>query len=431
MNSKSSSKSDGQFPLPGRQFRRFLLFFHIVFLGMLALTLYSYLHRAGNPGGRGFILAGLVAIQFLLYVGFFAMPSLAEKSPAWQWYRNVLTKISDPGNPDWPALRWWMLYIVASVAVVLAECRIESAFGWTLVAYVGQLSGLPFRLSVPTTMAIVVAWLLNQFGWTTLASWGGGRWFTFLIQVMPGLVFLLFVGRIIQTSSERGKLIIELEAAKRELELARQRDSELAVLQERERLARDLHDSLGHSLVTLTVQLEAAHRLMGTEPARAGALLAEMQNLTRASMEDLRRSLANLRATGLGDRPLIEALRNLCADARQRSGTSVECDLADGANHLPPRVAEVIWRLAQEGLTNVEKHSQARRVQVNLRAQPKEVLLQVRDDGIGLPPGAESKPGHYGLRGLRERVEGIGGTLTLTTPDGQGALIEARIPLIA
>lgn len=211
-----------------------------------------------------------MAVQFLLYVGFFAIPSLAERSPAWQWFRNVLGKISDPRSPDWPALRWWMLYLGASVAVVLAECRIESAFGWTLIAYVGQLSACPFRVSVPAALAIVAAWLLNQFGWNALASWGGGRWIAFLMQVTPGLVFLLFVGRVIQTSNERGRLILELEAAKRELELARQRDAELAVLQERERLARDLHDSLGHSLVTLTVQLEAAQRLLATDPSRAG-----------------------------------------------------------------------------------------------------------------------------------------------------------------
>jgi signal transduction histidine kinase len=148
-------------------------------------------------------------------------------------------------------------------------------------------------------------------------------------------------------------------------------------------------------------------------------------------MEDLRRSLANLRATGLGDRPLTEALQTLCGDARQRSGTGVECELAEGTNRLPPRVSEVIWRVAQEALTNAEKHAHARHVQVRLKLPPKEVLLEVRDDGVGLSPDAESKPGHYGLRGLRERVEGLGGTFTMTASENKGTLIAARIPLIA
>jgi signal transduction histidine kinase len=156
-----------------------------------------------------------------------------------------------------------------------------------------------------------------------------------------------------------------------------------------------------------------------------------MQKLTRSSMEDLRRSLANLRAAGLGDRPLTEALRTLCAEAHQRSGLKVECELAEGANQLPPRVAEAVWRVAQEGLMNAEKHARASYVQVSLKVDPKVVLLQVRDDGVGLPPDAEAKPGHYGLRGLRERVEGLGGTFAARSPENMGTLIEARIPLIA
>jgi signal transduction histidine kinase len=241
---------------------------------------------------------------------------------------------------------------------------------------------------------------------------------------------LLFFGRIAATSGERGRLILELEAAKGELELARQREGELATLRERERLARELHDSLGHSLVTLTVQLEAAQRLQAADPARAAVVLTEMQKLTRSSMEDLRRSLANLRAAGLGERALAEALRALCAEAGGRLAATVDCQVDERAGTLPPAVAEVLWRVAQEGLTNSEKHAQARHVQVRLNVQAKAVVLQVSDNGIGVAPGAEEKAGHYGLRGLRERVEGLGGTFTVGAGVGNGAVIEARIPVM-
>ena len=161
------------------------------------------------------------------------------------------------------------------------------------------------------------------------------------------------------------------------------------------------------------MQLEAAQRLQAADPARVATLLAEMQKLTRSSMEDLRRSLANLRTSGLGDRPLTESLRTLCAEAGKRFGAAIDCQVAESADALPPAVAEVLWRVAQEGLTNIEKHAHAHRVQVNLAIQPKEVVLRVSDDGAGLPCGAEDKLGHYGLRGLRERVEGLGGTFTV------------------
>jgi signal transduction histidine kinase len=322
-------------------------------------------------------------------------------------------------------------FIVASVALVLAECRIEPAFQWALVGYVGMISALPFRISVPATIAIFGAWLLNRFGWSALATWGFLRWFDLLVQVVPGAALLLFMGRIITTSGERGKLIAELQAAKQALELARERELELAALRERERLARDLHDTLGHALVTLTVQLEAAQRLQSADPARAMTLLAEMQKLTRSSMEDLRRSLDNLRTPGLGDRPLTESLQTLCVEAGKRFGVAIDCQIAGGADLLPPAVAEALWRVAQEGLTNVEKHAHAHHARVNLTLPPKEVVLRVTDDGVGLSPGAENKPGHYGLRGLRERVEGLGGTFTVAPAGTIGTVVEARVPVIA
>jgi signal transduction histidine kinase len=299
-----------------------------------------------------------------------------------------------------------------------------------LIAYVGMISAQPFRLSVPATIAIFVAWLLNRFGWSGLSTWGFAPWFDLLMQVTPGAALLLFMGRIITTSGERGKLIAELQAAKQALELARERELELAALRERERLARDLHDTLGHALVTLTVQLEAAQRLQSADPARASTLVAEMQKLTRSSMEGLRRSLDNLRTPGLGERSLSEALQALCSEAGKRFGAAVDCQLADGADSLPPPVAEALWRVAQEGLTNVEKHARANRVEVNLTLPPKEVVLRVADDGAGLSPGAENKPGHYGLRGLRERVEGLGGTFTVAPAGTTGTVIEARVPVI-
>jgi signal transduction histidine kinase len=252
-----------------------------------------------------------------------------------------------------------------------------------------------------------------------------------LFGVTAWFFLAFFIGRTVSTNVQRGRLILELQAAKRELELARERELELAALRERERLARDLHDTLGHALVTLTVQLEAAQRLQTADPARVATLLAEMQKLTRSSMEDLRRSLANLRTSGLGDRPLTETLQILCAEAGKRFGAAIDCQVAEGADALPPAVAEVLWRVGQEGLTNIEKHAHAHRVQVNLTVHSKEVVMRVSDDGAGLPLRAEEKPGHYGLRGLRERVEGLGGTFTVAAAGSDGTVIEARIPVIA
>jgi signal transduction histidine kinase len=233
-----------------------------------------------------------------------------------------------------------------------------------------------------------------------------------------------------QTSRERAGLIAELQAAQRALEAARQRDAELAALRERERLARELHDSLGHALVALSVQLEAVQRLYAVDPARASAQVDAMKDLTRASMAELRRALEGLRTPGLGDRSLPQALHALSREVGARAGMEIRCQVAEGTDALGPAVSEALWRMAQEALTNVEKHAHARHVQVSVEMTPHAVIMRISDDGCGLPPDSASRSGHYGLRGMRERLEGLGGTLTLHSNGQRGTLVEACLPII-
>jgi signal transduction histidine kinase len=176
------------------------------------------------------------------------------------------------------------------------------------------------------------------------------------------------------------------------------------------------------------VQLEAVQRLYRVDPDRASTQVDDLKTLTRKSMDDLRRSLDGLRAPGLGNRQLREALQSLCVETSQRLNLEIACHVAEDADELSPAIAETMWRVTQEALTNVEKHARARRVQVELSIQGGAATLRITDDGLGLPPDAESRPGHYGLRGMRERVEGLGGTLSLA--DGGGATVEARLPII-
>jgi signal transduction histidine kinase len=193
-------------------------------------------------------------------------------------------------------------------------------------------------------------------------------------------------------------------------------------------MARDLHDGLGHSLVALSVQLEAVQRLYPVDPARASAQIDDMKRLTRDSMAELRRTLDALRTPGLGDQSLREALESLCAALATRSGIEVSWVVGDDVD-LPPAVAEAVWRVAQEALANVERHAVATSARLVLETQPDAVVLTVSDDGRGLPPDAETRPGHYGLRGMRERVEGLGGTLTLSA-NRHGTVVQARLPVV-
>jgi signal transduction histidine kinase len=324
---------------------------------------------------------------------------------------------------------WWLGYFGSGYVIWLLEWRLEPALQWTGWAYLGQMFGVMRPgYSIPYSLLVFMTYFGIRFDWKLLAhlrTWEVLGQVSFVVTIT---LLGTFLYRLVTTSTERARLIQELEEAKAGLERARQTDAELAGLRERERLARDLHDSLGHGLVTLTVQLEAVQRLCTVDPARAIALLDEMKQLARGSMQQLRRSLEGLRAPGLGNHSLLGALRELCG--QPRASLTVHLQAPSKEIEITPVVAEALWRIAQEGLTNVERHAHARTAIVCLEVQPQAIALVVTDDGIGAAPHLESQPGHYGLRGLRERAEGLGGQLAVSRNAPSGTILRASIPLI-
>jgi len=356
-------------------------------------------------GGRQALLLGLSAVQVVLY--------------GWNFMFNEV----------WPLPRWRKaLYFFGSLALWAVEWQLDPNYFWLIFSYMGQMFGI-----LSPTAAIPSTSVIFFFLWATGRNWNfsglsltevGGA----LLAYTSFLVLFLFINVVSRTSQERALLIQQLKRAQRELEAARTRDTELATLRERERLARELHDSLGHALVVIAVQLEAIQRLYPVDPRQAEERIEALKGVARTNMDELRGALQGLRSAELGDRPLAEALQSLCVQTGQRSGLEMACHApADGAR-LTPAAAEALWRVAQEALTNVERHAQAHHVQLNLEQEPAAVLLRVRDDGRGLPAGAETLPEHYGLRGMRERVEGLGGSLTVAGE--QGTVVEARVPII-
>ncbi len=331
----------------------------------------------------------------------------------------------------WPINRRWLAtYFIGGMTLWLIMGVLQPDLWWVGMTYFGQMFGLlPPRAVLVGTFVVNGLVILQITGWD-LTRVTPGLLMGFGFQWAGAMAVFFFINSIVNTSQERGQLIARLQAARRELEAAREKDAELAALRERERLARDLHDSLGHALVTMSIQLEAIQRLYRVDPERGSAHVDELKALTRRTMDELRRSLAGLRAPGLGERRLGEALPTLGVEVGERARLEVACRVPPEAETLSPAVAETFWRVAQEALANVERHARARRVEIHLELQPDTATLRIRDDGVGLPPQAETLAGHYGLRGMRERVEGLGGALVLST-QAPGTLVEARLPLIA
>ena len=223
-------------------------------------------------------------------------------------------------------------------------------------------------------------------------------------------------------------LVADLRRAKQELERGAARAEELAALRERIRLAREMHDSLGHALVAVNVKLEAAQRLYAVDADRGDRELEATRELVRGAMTDLRRSLADLRSPPARE-GLEVALRRLVTTVRTRSDLDVALEVAPPIPEPAPAVAEALWRMAQEALVNVERHADASRALVALDRHADSVRLRIEDNGRGLAPGDLAQPGHFGVTGMRERIEGVGGRFRLSTGRGGGAVVEATVPL--
>jgi signal transduction histidine kinase len=218
-------------------------------------------------------------------------------------------------------------------------------------------------------------------------------------------------------------LASELEQANARLRHYAAQVEDLATAKERNRLAREIHDSLGHFLTVVHVQIEAAKKQLDLDPKRAVECLARAQKLTQEGLAEVRRSVAVLRAPPTEARPLPEAIAYLVNECR---ATGMDADLlvTGSPRPLAPPIEFALYRAVQEALTNVRRHACAKRADLELAYGEKAVELRVKDDGVG----AASTGGGFGLLGLHERVHLVGGTVTVRTERGRGFALEVCVP---
>ncbi len=228
--------------------------------------------------------------------------------------------------------------------------------------------------------------------------------------------------------SEASDLALAFNDMSRRLEEER-RDSTRRALGaqegERLRIARELHDEVGQQLTALLLQLSSARRQAGEE---LQPILAEAHALARESLEDIRRVARELRPEALDDLGLPSALAALCERLRQQAGLVVERDVQPVLPALSGEEELVLYRVAQEALTNVLRHAGVDRAALSLRVADDGIVLEVRDDGRGFEVEGAI---HNGLIGMRERALLVGGTLEVRSRPGAGTLVRLSLPLQA
>jgi signal transduction histidine kinase len=218
---------------------------------------------------------------------------------------------------------------------------------------------------------------------------------------------------------------VELAEANARLRGYAAQAEELATTQERNRVARDIHDGLGHHLTVVQMQVQAARAVLPTDPDKADALLAGAQQQSTAALAEVRRSVAALREPRTRQ-PLGDALDGLARDTTA-AGVPTELVVTGAVRALPPDTADSLFRAAQEGLTNVRKHAAAGRARLVLAyGEDGTVRLEVCDDGrgtAGLMDGAG-----FGLLGVRERATRLGGSVDVESVPGRGTTVRVAVP---
>jgi signal transduction histidine kinase len=283
---------------------------------------------------------------------------------------------------------------------------------------------LPKSWRLMVNLLIVMTYVLaNELYSGDISSvWSG------LPIFLAGQIFIVVFTQM-AVNEERARaevelLVKELEAANQRLRAFALQVEELATTRERNRLAREIHDGLGHYLTTIHMQIQAARVTMNTDLARSADAMQKAQNLTQEALLDVRQSVSALRDTPGESFSLLEELEKMVHGCEE-AGISSELKLLGSLRSISPQTTMTIYRTAQEGISNTCKHSQARLLTVTLDfTQSDQVRLVIQDDGNG----ASTLNGGFGLLGIRERVQLLSGSVNVVTEPGSGFKLEIQVP---
>jgi signal transduction histidine kinase len=245
-----------------------------------------------------------------------------------------------------------------------------------------------------------------------------------IVRTVSFLVVGIFISQIMTRLREQQHA---LQQANAQLTHYASTLENLTVSRERNRMARELHDTLAHTLTGLSVSLETVKAYWDVDESKARGLLDQSLETTRAGIEETRRALKSLRASPLEDMGLELALRKIAESTAARSNLDLELALPNPMPTLAPDVEQCIYRIAQEAVENVGHHANAKKLSVKLKSINDNLRLTVQDDGLGFNPRDKASTGHFGLVGMKERAELSGGKLTIDSQKGKGTKVILEI----
>jgi len=362
---------------------------------------------AGNPWlGFVFVLGGMLGLLVYLSLPWLQQRSTRFYLPIALIYSTIysllahylfLTAHSAAGGSE---ERAWQLFLFLCVPLVLVSWQYE--FKWVFV----------YCLFATFLDLILVRLTLTDF-----ALFEQTYHRLSLIRFMTFLMVGHLISRIMQELRMQRQA---LEAANRKLENHLITLEQLTVSRERNRVARELHDTLAHTLSGLAVQLEAVDSLWTSDRQQAHNLLRHSLRATRDGLTETRNAIQSLRAAPLEDLGLVRAIQDYAETTAGRTGFQLDFELPKKLDGLPLEVEQCFYRIGQEAVENIARHAQAKSVRVKLTGSASELCLQVIDDGVGFDAQAAEAGRHFGLQGMRERAQLIHAMLEIASRPGEG-----------
>ncbi len=339
---------------------------------------------------------------------------------------------------DWIMRRRWAVatFVPLGWAIIIASLSIASGFSLLVLGAVIQgFIFLPFSWAIATltlVMATLIATVIGRAGQrdatVTVAAAGS----LLAMGIMIGTV-MAYIHHVNRDAAIRARLLRELDEAQRDLA---ERAKDAGVMEERQRLARDIHDTLAQGFASVVRHLEAIELSFTSNETAADAMrraaphLAHAQEVSRTSLAEIRRLVWALRPTPLAESTLRAAIERIVAAWSEANGVIASC-VIDALPPLHPDAEVVFLRATQEALSNVARHAGASTVVVTLHAVDGVVLLSVEDDGRGFANTDGVAHGKMGLAGMRERVRPFGGHVMVDSAAGTGTNVTIALPLPA
>ncbi|MBD2724829.1 sensor histidine kinase [Nostoc sp. FACHB-892] len=303
------------------------------------------------------------------------------------------------------------LYLI----VVIRSCFLFESLGRLVIAGLCFILFLVHQVQyLQNVMLIVPPEQQEQFWMHQLAE---------MLMFALGLFLVLQLVNILLVEQKTRK---QLSVAHEQLQQYALQIEDLAAVQERNRIAREIHDSLGHALTALNVQIQTVVRLWSVDPTSAESFLAQAQRLGEMAMKEVRQSVSALREDVRQDQPLEEAIASLVEDFRQGTGLSPSTKISLEVI-VPLPIVKTLYRIVQEALTNICKYAQATEVKIQVVATNNSVNLLIEDNGKGF--SVNEKRSGFGITGMQERVAALEGYFHLETELGSGCKITVELPL--